>query len=676
MVLDSVDDSDIFFDEPLQHEQGLVRNSQPTFMANYLPQSSNGSILVTSRNKDVAAKLTGGHNNIREVCVMDKSEGLELLRFKLQVAPSKESAAELLSALDHIPLAISQAAAYINRRVHMDISCYVTELRANRKKDTLVGWESDDFRRDESASKSVMAAWKMSFDRIRLERPSAADLLSLLSFFNAQSIPGRVLRCCNNISSEVSTQYDAEKSSEEDLALLQAFSFVAVTAGSDTYEMHPLVQHCTRLWLSSFGDMKDCESQFIQLMAQAYPDATYETWEDCQELLPHVERLLEIEVEDETNIILWAQVLRDAVAFMVLQGTYKAAEGAATKLFSVCQKLLGPEHQVTLTSINALAYVMRAQGNYDDAETLWQQAFTGWVKTQGQDHKNTLSAASSLATVLHDLGKLHEAEKLYQQTLALCERTLGLDHDQTLETAVQLALVLHSLGRYEEAEKYHRYALEGKRKKFGIQHPRTLLSMNSLGGVLHAQEKYDEAEAYYRRALEGRKRILREKHPSILTSMNNLASNLSAQAKYAEAEILNRQVLEWREEDDKEHPDTFTSMSNLAQVLEAQGKHQEAEALSQRALQGRERKLGPDHLDTLLSKNNLALLLYGLQRYEEAAPLYQQACDGLEKSLGLEHPWTITCHSDFSAMQLKAQAAQRPPSLYERVKARMQHRNT
>jgi tetratricopeptide (TPR) repeat protein len=675
MVLDSVDDFDIFFDESQRREATVVRSNQPKSLAKYLPKSSNGSILVTSRNKDTAAKLTGGHNNIREVRVMDASEGQKLLCTKLIVAPSQKMAAELVSSLDHIPLAISQAAAYINRNAHMDIDHYVTELRANKNKESLLRWESDDLRRDESASNSVVAAWQMSFNRIQQERPSAVDLLSFLGFFNPQSIPVWILQSCNN---ETRNQNDDENCFEKDLNLLQAFCFVAVTTGSKTYEMHPLVQSCTRLWLTSVGDVKSFESEFTQLMARVFPNASFDTWAECQELLPHVERLLEIDVADETALGAWSQVIGDAVEFMVLQGAHKAGNTAAVRLFSVSQKLMGPDHQITLKSIDVLGTVMRAQGRFDDAEALWQQAFTGQVKAHGQNHRTTLSTASNLAMVLRDLGKLGEAEKLNKQTLALCEDTLGLDDEQTLRTEVQLALVLHGLGRYEEAERHHRRVLESRDRSLGIKHIETLLSMNSLGGVLHAQEKYSEAEALYRQALEGRKHILLEGHPSTLTSMNNLASVLLDQEKDGdEAEMLSRQVLKWREKADEEHPHTFTSISNLARVLEARGKLDEAEALCRRALLGRESTLGQDHIDTLLSANNLAMLLKGLKRYDEATPFFQRACNGLEKSLGHEHPWTITCRGNFSDMQLETQQTHRQSlSLYARAKARMQRRNT
>jgi hypothetical protein len=115
MVLDNVESFDTF----------ALNDSEPpgnrTFvsLSAYLPQSRNGSILVTSRNKDVAARLTGGYNHICEVRAMNDRDSLQLLRKKLRDATDKVGMSELLSTLGHLPLAISQAAGYTNRRAHM-----------------------------------------------------------------------------------------------------------------------------------------------------------------------------------------------------------------------------------------------------------------------------------------------------------------------------------------------------------------------------------------------------------------------------------------------------------------------------------------------------------------------------------------------------------------------------
>src|SRR5205085_146487 len=85
MVLDNADDVDVFF--PTQNlglgsrfEQSASTARQ---LAAYLPKS-HGSILITSRNKDAAARLTGSYKNIKEVHAMDKGQALQLLRNKLK----------------------------------------------------------------------------------------------------------------------------------------------------------------------------------------------------------------------------------------------------------------------------------------------------------------------------------------------------------------------------------------------------------------------------------------------------------------------------------------------------------------------------------------------------------------------------------------------------------------
>ena len=65
---------------------------------------------------------------------------------------------QLLETLGYLPLAITQAAAYINRRApRMTISGYLEEFRKNdKKKANLLNRDAGDLRRDGSASNSVV----------------------------------------------------------------------------------------------------------------------------------------------------------------------------------------------------------------------------------------------------------------------------------------------------------------------------------------------------------------------------------------------------------------------------------------------------------------------------------------------------------------------------------------
>jgi hypothetical protein len=82
MILDNVDDVETFF--PKSSE------SLSASLATYFPQSRNGSTLITSRNKDAAARLVGGYNGINEVRAIDESQGLQLLQNKLQGGAKEE----------------------------------------------------------------------------------------------------------------------------------------------------------------------------------------------------------------------------------------------------------------------------------------------------------------------------------------------------------------------------------------------------------------------------------------------------------------------------------------------------------------------------------------------------------------------------------------------------------
>lgn len=676
MILDNVDDIETFFSTSQQGDNTAPANKS-TSLAKYLPQSRNGSVLVTSRNKDAAARLTGGYKNIKEVCVMTADQGLQLLNNKLQETPKRESALDLLLALDYMPLAISQATAYINRGARMTTSGYLDEFRISSKnRESLLIFESVDIRRDEHASNSIATTWQMSFDRIRRERSSASDLLSLMSFFHSQAIPEEVLRKHNNNSNEDCDSGDRGENFNKDLDLLQSYSLVTVVPNTSVCNMHPLVQFCTRSWLALVGSAKSYEHEFVNLMAQTYPAASFETRSECQLLLPHAERLIEIVPEDHI-VTAWAQALTSVAHFMFTQGRYKSGQTLMKKVLAKQESVLGREHESIFESLNLLGLLMRNDGKYTEARTHIARAKAGRADLFGEDHETTLISSTNLAGLLRDLGILEESENLYKHVFAQRQEALGPNHSITVASASNLALVLQDLGKYEEASRICRYALLRHQQKLGDHHPDTLLSLNNLGGVRQAMGHFKDAEEYYRQALDGRKVVLGERHPLTLTSMSNLASVLREQEKYKESEILSLEVLRKRKEIDEKHPHTFTSMSNLSRVLEDQGKYDEAEDLSRQALRGRIETLGEDHLDTLISANNLAILLGTMKQYEEAATLFEKACTGLEAKLGPDHPWTKACRSTFSDMLREANpTVSRSNSLFARAKTRMKSRKS
>ncbi|KAF2195361.1 hypothetical protein K469DRAFT_545893, partial [Zopfia rhizophila CBS 207.26] len=458
MVVDNVDDVETFFLSRRREQDGTVESS-PASLAAYLPQSRNGSILITSRSRDAAARLAGGYHNIREVLAMDKSQGLQLLRNKLPAVSHEEGAAvDLLRTLDCMPLAITQAAAYINRRARMTIAGYVDEFRANdKRRESLLNQDVGDLRRDESASNSVVTTWQMSFERIRQERPSAAELLSLMSFFNLQGIPEKTLRRHNRTAARVGAsdnEGEASHTFDEDLDTLHAYSLVTMTtttADNKMWEMHALVQFCTRVWLSSFSESERWKGEFLELMAQEFPSGEYENWAKCQQLLPHAEPLYDTEPASEQLLKAWAQVLTNAAWYLWMKGSYQTAQAVATKAVTARERVLRLNNNQTLTSVTVLALVLRDQGKYEEAEKLNRRALEGCEKELGVHHPDTLTSLSNLASVLQYQGKNEEAEKLTRRALEGYEKELGVHHLNTLTSVYCLAHLLHTMKRYAEA---------------------------------------------------------------------------------------------------------------------------------------------------------------------------------------------------------------------------------
>lgn len=696
LALDNVDDAEVFF--PKLSGGGDTHGNIPTPLASYLPQCSHGFILITSRNKDAATKLASGEN-VREVAVMNHDQALQLFETKLQDASTQDGASDLVRALEHIPLAITQAAAYIHKHGRMTVKDYLEKfLQNNKKRENLLSRDMGDLRRDGSVSNSVVTTWQMSFERVRSARPSAADLLSLMSHFHPQGIPEWVLRrwswalsndeidaTSDNDSDDTESSSDSEGGIEfdDDIEMLQDFSLVARTL-DNMFEMHALIQFCTRLWTSSSSNHVDWQEIFLTLVLNRFPDGEeYKNWTKCQQLMPHLESILN-NAQVASQPKMWQCRLVNVAGYLWRRGSYSTAENIARRAFVACQEVfgyinssglrcmdllavilddrgkyeeaeelhrralrwreeeLGPRHASTLKSVDRLALVLASRARYEEAEEMHRRALKGREMQLGRQHSDTLGSANNLGLILCDQGKYDQAEEMYRQALKGYEKRLGLQHPHTLKSVNNLAVVLYNRGKYEEAEEMHRRVLAGYEKELGPLHPSTLGSVDNLAMALRGQGKLQEAEEMHRRALEGYEEGLGPQHPSTLGSVNNLALALRSQGRHREAEEMHRRALDGYEKDlGPQHPHTLRSAENLALALRGQGKLQEAEEMLRRALKGKEDVLGPEHPTTLGSINNLALVLNSRGKYEEAEHMHRRALKGKEKALGMQHSSTL-----------------------------------
>ena len=280
IILDNADDSDIL-DRPHPSDttaETKAARSNSSLME-FIPRKPHGKLLVTSRNRKAAYELVGGSEYLIKVDKMSPKESLSLLRSKVPLAYLDScDARELLDHLDHVPLAITQAGAYVEQNSElMTISLYLDLFRQNTKNQTsLLNSNYKNLRRDSDVPNAVIATWEISFDQIRKQNSSSADLLSLMAMFDWQQIPDFLLR-------------DGGKNQDEPAYLeaigpLLSFSMIKIGLVKGLFDMHRLVRIANRKWLENNPPLhlQHWKSKALERVAQISPSGRYKALTSCR----------------------------------------------------------------------------------------------------------------------------------------------------------------------------------------------------------------------------------------------------------------------------------------------------------------------------------------------------------------------------------------------------------
>ena len=427
MIVDNADDDQVFASPGATNNSGgTMQRADPdpaqeaaAPLASFLPQAANGWILVTSRDLISAVNLVGARHNVVQVEPMSERDALMLLKSKTQVDKSFEGDARaLVKTLEGIPLAVTQAAAYIAvREPRITCSTYLELFRESVENQAFLlnRQGARDIRRDPSANSAVIATWRISFEQIQKTRPDAADLLSLMTMLDRQGIPEHVL-------------YDGRTrlQFEEAIASLTSFSLVRVQATKQSqeqlgwllFEMHSLVQLATREWMKMHGQVSVWQRAALRIRAAAFPSGQHETWAACQTLLPHSTKVLGYSTEkDDEARMNRATIATNTAWYLMLMGQYVEAERIGRSAVAVREEALGLEHPSTLISVSQLGSVLERQGKYEEAEAMHRRALERRENVLGREHPSTLISVTKLGSVLERQGKYEEAEAMHRRAL-------------------------------------------------------------------------------------------------------------------------------------------------------------------------------------------------------------------------------------------------------------------
>lgn len=524
MVLDSVEDCNVLYNTAKKAKQSsLSEEDEANSLLMRLLQSPNGSFLITTRYKKLASRITPNHKSIIDVGPMDSSQALGLLKHQCGENADTDAGRELVKALEFIPLAISQAAAYIQQESPLTtVKKYLDEFQNNEEnKSRLMDHEENGLRQDPRIKRAILRTFRISFDAIRSKQRSATDLLSLMCFFDCQGIPNYLIQ--SSIDDNANS-VGAADSFRDDISMLRSYCLVMVNETGDIFMMHGLIQLSARNWLLASHELERFKARYINRLATAFPDPEYSNWRKCRELFAHAEGAINQRPEgDDESLKKWAFLLHKAALFANDHGRYVVAGNMARMAHAERDRMLGNAHEETLASLARLSTILMHSGFPEEAQPLLANVINQSKAAFGMTHPNTMAHGSFYALLSTGLGQSPEAELLHLTVIRMQQQALGVQHTDTLTSMYNLMLTLIQRRDWKHAELVALNVLHNQREVLGEDHPDTMLSMSGLATIYHNQGLLEDAEELEVFAESRRKMVLGEEHPHTLISMNNLA---------------------------------------------------------------------------------------------------------------------------------------------------------
>ncbi|WP_329280294.1 tetratricopeptide repeat protein [Streptomyces sp. NBC_00691] len=446
-----------------------------------------GRVVVTSRTTDGWY----GIGRVLALPVLTAGEAVEVFtRVATHTGPRDTSGAEeLCEALGQLPLAVEIAAAYCGRTATPPLA-YLAELGTS-------GALGD-------VEEAVARTLRVTLDSLSATTPYAAGILRFLGWFAPDRIPVVLLPPFPEVRGA--------------LGELAAHSMVTLHEDGSV-SVHRLVQAVARRPPpGGEPERREAAERARGLVETAFTHATLlegtgpNHWETWRSLMPHVEAYLRHSdpAEDGEPLLF---VLASASEYLSLNGLYAEAADVAERTLAGCERLLGPDHPITLGLRVAMADNLASAGRGDEAIQAAAALVRSMTEVLGADDTHTLSARCCLARAHMKAGLVHRAAALQESVLADMVSVLGAKDRETLLACSELAGIYQALNRTSQAVSLAAHAAAGMRAVLGEEDLDTLVTRINLAGLYVGAGLTDRARADYLELSSVCVRLLGDDHP-------------------------------------------------------------------------------------------------------------------------------------------------------------------
>jgi len=415
---------------------------------NYIPQTKAGCVLVTSRNKNWQNPA-----KVIEVEVFTPEESKEYIINSLKLDDkNSQKAYELAEELGRLPLALSQACAYI-RSTRITISRYLELFNEHPKK---------IFRENRSKlqdyDETVATTWAISIKAVKKSCPDSVYLLNLCAFMDPENIPINLLKKRSNC-----LPWKGNRILFNELRVIDALTsltdYSLVQYENNMLSVHRLVQLITRnnirkdkriIWIGSL----------IRTMIETLPNDINkkEDRDIYYQLLPHLLKIINLAEKNQLKDI---KINKNIISLVYKLGTFlfntsdfKKDIEYQEKILEICQKIGDRKKEADCYTKIGTDY--NRLGDYHKDEEYQERSLEicqdiGYRKGESNCYTN-------LGKAYHNLCDFKKAIEYHKKSLKICQE---IDDDQgEANCLINLGAANYRLGYFEEDIKYQNKSIQ------------------------------------------------------------------------------------------------------------------------------------------------------------------------------------------------------------------------
>ncbi|MFC6018399.1 tetratricopeptide repeat protein [Plantactinospora solaniradicis] len=486
------------------------------------PVSRHGRTVVTTRRRD--AVLDAGRRILITVDLFTAEESVAYLRRAVGKPVQRQHAIALAKDLDHLPLALAQAAAFIRDR---ELDCVAYRRRLGDVRLGLADVVPPEDGLPDNQRTTLAATWALSIEAADKAGPPglAHSILNLACLLQPEAIPLAFF------TSGPAIDYitlEGELGQESDildaLHTLDRLNLVTCNERTALVQTHVLIQRAIR---------DDLDADSLDGLAWIAADALLEIWPEVEP-----DRLREQMLR--ANALVLFEAARGSLIeprthrlhfrttdSLVEAGNHGAATAILRQLFAEQTRLIGADHADSLTTRRHLASAME-ENDPREAAAAYGRLLDDCVRIMGPGHSYTLVTRCEVVKRDADHDDPQHTLARFEELLGDCRRILGPDDPVTLGVQASLANWHGETGHFDAANEVYHEVLAAETHIFGPDHPTTLRTRNNLLCVQQDSGSPLDASVGFRELAEEYTRVFGPDHPLTLATRANLAFAIGA----------------------------------------------------------------------------------------------------------------------------------------------------